>query len=390
MVLRPRGRPPAEPWVVGVGRPVDIRYNDSNAPIDPRPWSRRQGPRRARARSAPTWSTRTSRWRRRRGCGPRSRRARRWWARSIRTPRARACTTSPRRCSAAWRAGWRCGSPCPNARRRSSARRIGGAFGIIPNGVDVDGVRRRRAGRPRRPGRQAPVRRQARRAQGVPGRDRRRSAAGRDAARTSVLVVVGDGPQRDAVDRLPARSRERVTMLGAVPQRGAPGGPRGVRPLPGSGRPAASRSGSSSSRRWRPGLPVVASDIPGYDEVSHEVEGLLVPPRDPAALAAAAAASWTIRPGRRGWARPGPSGPATSTGRSSSGRIEDAYRDALEIGCAAATIGPWASRGWIVIAVVVLLVAVGDLGVQPAREATGTAPTTVGPRSTSSSGAATT
>ena len=36
------------------------------------------------------------------------------------------------------------------------------------------------------------------------------------------------------------------------------------------------------------GLPVVASDIPGYREVvRHEVEGLLVPPRDPAALAAA-------------------------------------------------------------------------------------------------------
>ena len=37
------------------------------------------------------------------------------------------------------------------------------------------------------------------------------------------------------------------------------------------------------------GLPVVASDIPGYDEVVRDgVDGLLVPPRDPAALAAAA------------------------------------------------------------------------------------------------------
>jgi phosphatidylinositol alpha-mannosyltransferase len=36
------------------------------------------------------------------------------------------------------------------------------------------------------------------------------------------------------------------------------------------------------------GLPVVASDIPGYREVVRDgVEGLLVPPSDPVALAAA-------------------------------------------------------------------------------------------------------
>src|SRR6187455_2437889 len=29
----------AQPWVSPVGRPVDIPYNASNAPIDPRPWS---------------------------------------------------------------------------------------------------------------------------------------------------------------------------------------------------------------------------------------------------------------------------------------------------------------------------------------------------------------
>jgi phosphatidylinositol alpha-mannosyltransferase len=36
------------------------------------------------------------------------------------------------------------------------------------------------------------------------------------------------------------------------------------------------------------GVPVVASDIPGYDEVVRDgLDGLLVPPRDPDALAAA-------------------------------------------------------------------------------------------------------
>ena len=40
VVLAPvRGRAD-EPWVAPVGRPVDIPYNASNAPIDPRPWSR--------------------------------------------------------------------------------------------------------------------------------------------------------------------------------------------------------------------------------------------------------------------------------------------------------------------------------------------------------------
>jgi phosphatidylinositol alpha-mannosyltransferase len=38
------------------------------------------------------------------------------------------------------------------------------------------------------------------------------------------------------------------------------------------------------------GLPVVASDIPGYDEVVRDgIDGLLVPARDAAALASAAA-----------------------------------------------------------------------------------------------------
>ena len=40
-VLAPTREPPVQQWVIPVGSPVDIRYNDSNAPIDPRPWSRR-------------------------------------------------------------------------------------------------------------------------------------------------------------------------------------------------------------------------------------------------------------------------------------------------------------------------------------------------------------
>ena len=40
VVLAPARTAPAEPWVRAVGRPLDIPYNASNAPIDPRPWSR--------------------------------------------------------------------------------------------------------------------------------------------------------------------------------------------------------------------------------------------------------------------------------------------------------------------------------------------------------------
>ena len=42
VALTPARTRPPEPWVVGVGSPLDVPYNASNAPIDPRPWSRRR------------------------------------------------------------------------------------------------------------------------------------------------------------------------------------------------------------------------------------------------------------------------------------------------------------------------------------------------------------
>jgi phosphatidylinositol alpha-mannosyltransferase len=41
VVLAPTRHSPADDRVVSVGRPINIRYNDSSAPVDPRPWSRR-------------------------------------------------------------------------------------------------------------------------------------------------------------------------------------------------------------------------------------------------------------------------------------------------------------------------------------------------------------
>jgi phosphatidylinositol alpha-mannosyltransferase len=100
-----------------------------------------------------------------------------------------------------------------------------------------------------------------------------------------LLVVAGDGRDRVAADRLPAHVRARVVLLGAVPNEGLP------RYLSGSGAFVAPAVGQESFgltlvEAMAAGVPVVASDIPGYREVvQDEVEGLLVAPNDPGVLA---------------------------------------------------------------------------------------------------------
>ena len=104
------------------------------------------------------------------------------------------------------------------------------------------------------------------------------------------------------------------------------------------------------------GLPVVASDIPGYDEVVRDdVDGLLVPPRDAGGpRGGASAGSSTIpalaAPARRGRARPRA---RPSTGRSWSSGIEALYERAAAARPRVATIGPMAGL-WIVLAVLVV------------------------------------
>jgi phosphatidylinositol alpha-mannosyltransferase len=102
----------------------------------------------------------------------------------------------------------------------------------------------------------------------------------------AILVVVGEGRDREALGLLTESERARVDMRGAVPNEGVPSYLAAceifVSPAVGQ-----ESFGIALIEAMAAGLPVVAADIPGYREVvSDGVEGLLVPPRDPEALAA--------------------------------------------------------------------------------------------------------
>jgi phosphatidylinositol alpha-mannosyltransferase len=101
------------------------------------------------------------------------------------------------------------------------------------------------------------------------------------------LVVAGDGRDRGALELLSDRDRRRVVMLGAVPNDDLPQfhAAADVFVAPAVGQES---FGVVLIEAMAAGVPVVASDIPGYREVVRDgVDGLLVPPRDPNALAAA-------------------------------------------------------------------------------------------------------
>ncbi|HXJ63644.1 MAG TPA: glycosyltransferase family 4 protein [Actinomycetota bacterium] len=102
-----------------------------------------------------------------------------------------------------------------------------------------------------------------------------------------VLVVAGDGEERDAVRDLPPDVRARVAMLGTVDHDRLPPYHAASEVFVGSARGNES-FGIVLVEAMAAGLPVVASDIPGYREVVRDgVDGVLVPPSDPVALASA-------------------------------------------------------------------------------------------------------
>ncbi len=101
------------------------------------------------------------------------------------------------------------------------------------------------------------------------------------------LIVVGAGPEQYALDGLPARIKQRVVMLGALPDEALPGYYAAADLFVG---PATGHEsfGIVLLEAMAAGLPIVASDLPGYRCVVREgIEGLLVPVGDAAAMAVA-------------------------------------------------------------------------------------------------------
>jgi phosphatidylinositol alpha-mannosyltransferase len=143
------------------------------------------------------------------------------------------------------------------------------------------------------------------------------------------MVVVGEGAEQRTIEELPASIRSRVLMLGRVPHAAlAPyhaAVDLFVAPAVGG-----ESFGIVLVEAMAAGLPVIASDIPGYREVVRDgIEGILIPPRDPPALAAAV---------RRLLDRPEEMARLGEAGRrraeryswtAVTGEIEAAYQDAL-------------------------------------------------------------
>ena len=329
VVLTPARDLPTEPWVVVVGRPVDVPYNASNAPIDPRPWSRAAvrhalaafGPHVVHAHQPSAPSTGM------------------WATLEARAPvvgtfhsgagRARLYdVTAPLVRRVARRLAIRIAvSERAAAFERS---RIGGTFEIVPNGVDVA---RFSVAPPADlgPGRKLLFVGRLDERKGFPIALKAFSqlAHHRDDLR---LIVVGDGPEGAAVTTLAEDLQERVSMLGEVPNTDLP-------PISAAcdlylGPAIGGESfGVVLIEAMASGLPVVASDTPGYDEVVRDgIDGLLVPANDPGALAAAAG---------RVLDDPDLAGRLAAAGRDRAavfdwsvvlGRMEDVYGRALQAG----------------------------------------------------------
>lgn len=284
--LGPVRRGVAEPWIRAVGRPVDLTYNRSNVPLDPRPWSIRRVARELAAFGPDVvhvhepFAPSTGLWALLASSAPLVA-----TFHSGAEPARLYDALAPILRRLARRLVVRIA--VSEAAARVARRRLGGGYEVIPNGVDVERFARA-APADLGPGRKLLFvgRLDARKGFEAAVEAFARLAPTRRDLR---LVVAGEGPARRAVDRLPADLRARVLLLGTVPNRDLPpihaACDAFVAPNVGG-----ESFGIVLIEAMAAGLPVVASAIPGFDEVVRDgVDGVLVPPGRPEALAAALA-----------------------------------------------------------------------------------------------------
>jgi phosphatidylinositol alpha-mannosyltransferase len=326
LVLTPSRERPAEPWVRAVGRPVEVPYNRSTAPIDPRPWSVRPvrqllstfRPDVVHAHepftpSASMWATLSS-------PAPVVATFHSGAERSLLFDLAAPVLR---------RMGRRIAVRIAVSERAAAfARaRLGGEFRVVPNGLDVASFA---AAEPADlgPGRRLLFVGRLHRRKGFPvAVEAFRLLADR---RPDIrLIVAGDGGERATADRLQPPVRARVTFLGTVTRDELPRYHTACDLLI-----APSLGGESFGyvlvEAMAAGLPVVASRIPGYDEVVHDGrEGFLVPPGDPHAVAEAAAKVLDDPALARSMGNAGRTRVARYDWAVVAGQIEAAYREAL-------------------------------------------------------------
>jgi phosphatidyl-myo-inositol alpha-mannosyltransferase len=284
LVLAPGWSRPEEPGVVVVGRPVRIRFNGSVAAIAPDPLTR-WTIRRALTAFRPDvvhvhepFSPSTGMFAAQVADAP-----------VVATfhayaDRARVVTLAAPLLRRVWRR-LAVRIAVSNAAAEFASRHFSGPVRIVPNGVDVELFA---AATPAT----LPAGRRllfVNRLEPRKGFDVAVRAFGMLAPEVPDLrmVVVGEGAEQRTIEQLPPSIRSRVLMLGRVPHAAlAPyhaAVDLFVAPAVGG-----ESFGIVLVEAMAAGLPVIASDIPGYREVVRDgIEGILIPPRDPPALAAA-------------------------------------------------------------------------------------------------------
>jgi phosphatidylinositol alpha-mannosyltransferase len=167
------------------------------------------------------------------------------------------------------------------------ARAVPGEVEIVPNGSDVERFAHPRASAEGLPeGRRILWAHRLDPQKGFPVAVRALARLGAELDDVH-LIVAGAGRDRGALELLSDRDRGRVVMLGVMPNDDLPPlyAAADVFVAPALGQES---FGVVLVEAMAAGVPVVASDIPGYREVVRDgVDGLLVPPGDPGALAAA-------------------------------------------------------------------------------------------------------